>query len=155
MRFPVARSLFGILLGLSFLISSRLSNAATTGAPILAEVIGTPADGGKVSSRAETLEEISSKSFKVLSEGSEGHNNVVLEEDLLTPKTDGSVEEVWASSTADLVYVVQIGDSLGSIAQDRYGNLKHYRMIYEENRDQIADPNRIYPGQKLVLPEAP
>jgi nucleoid-associated protein YgaU len=27
-----------------------------------------------------------------------------------------------------------------------------YAIVYRANRDQIRDPNRIYPGQILVLP---
>ena len=66
---------------------------------------------------------------------------------------EGSRGTDWSNS--DSTYEVQAGDSLGSIAQDRYGDLERYRMIYEENRDRIVDPDRIYPGQKLVLPNTP
>ena len=68
---------------------------------------------------------------------------------------DGSRGTDWSNSYSDSTYEVQAGDSLGSIAQDRYGDLERYRMIYEENRDRIVDPDRIYPGQKLVLPNTP
>tara|TARA_Y100000590_G_scaffold83153_2_gene92658 strand:+ start:262 stop:630 length:369 start_codon:yes stop_codon:yes gene_type:complete len=68
---------------------------------------------------------------------------------------DGSRGTDWSDSNSDSTYEVQDGDSLGSIAQDRYGDLERHRMIYEENRDRIVDPDRIYPGQKLVLPNTP
>ncbi len=50
------------------------------------------------------------------------------------------------------LYVVKEGDSLSNIAKRRYGRLRDYRRIYEENRDRIVDPNNIYPGQTLLLP---
>jgi nucleoid-associated protein YgaU len=53
------------------------------------------------------------------------------------------------------LYVVREGDSLSTIALRRYGELKAYRRIYEENRDRIVDPKKIYPGQTLILPKAP
>ncbi len=48
------------------------------------------------------------------------------------------------------VYEVKSGDSLSKIA-------KHYpgvtwKEIFEANKDQIKDPNLIYPGQKLKIP---
>ena len=68
---------------------------------------------------------------------------------------EGSRGTDWSNSNSGSTYEVQAGDSLGSIAQDRYGDLEQHRMIYEENRDRIVDPDRIYPGQKLVLPNTP
>lgn len=154
-RFSVTKVLLGATLGLSFFLTPRALSAATADVLIVAESIGTSANIEKNASGADTLEKNSAESFKDLSEGSEGNNNIVLEEGSLNPKNDGSIEGLWASSAADSIYVVRIGDSLGSIAQDRYGDLERHRMIYEENRDRIVDPNRIYPGQKLVLPETP
>lgn len=49
-------------------------------------------------------------------------------------------------------YTVQGGDSLSRIAQRIYGDGNRWRDIYNANRDQISDPDRIYPGQVLVIP---
>ena len=55
----------------------------------------------------------------------------------------------------DLV-IVQPGNSLWRIARRTYGGgIKggmRYVLIYEANRDQIRDPDLIYPGQIFVLP---
>ncbi|MFB9970799.1 LysM peptidoglycan-binding domain-containing protein [Pseudoroseomonas cervicalis] len=47
---------------------------------------------------------------------------------------------------------VQPGHSLWRIARGTYGRGTRYTVIYRANRDQIRDPNRIYPGQIFTLP---
>ena len=47
--------------------------------------------------------------------------------------------------------VVQ-GDTLSHIAQQVYGNAGRWRAIFDANRDQLDDPDRILPGQLLRLP---
>jgi nucleoid-associated protein YgaU len=48
--------------------------------------------------------------------------------------------------------VVSRGDSLWRISRVTYGAGTRYAVVYKANRDQIRDPNRIYPGQILVIP---
>jgi LysM repeat protein len=48
--------------------------------------------------------------------------------------------------------VVSRGDSLWRISRSAYGDGTRYSVIYEANHGQIRDPDRIYPGQVLVLP---
>jgi nucleoid-associated protein YgaU len=49
--------------------------------------------------------------------------------------------------------VVAGGDSLWSISLAKYGNGEQYSVIYEANRNQIRDPDRIFPGQRIVIPD--
>jgi len=49
-------------------------------------------------------------------------------------------------------YVVEKGDNLSKIAKKFYGDPNKWRKIYEANRDRIKDPNKIRPGQVLVIP---
>ena len=51
--------------------------------------------------------------------------------------------------------VVQPRQSLWRIARQVYGQGVRYTIIYDANRDQIRDPDRIYPGQVFTLPSAP
>lgn len=44
------------------------------------------------------------------------------------------------------------GNSLWRIARRAYGAGINYTLIYEANKDQIKDPNLIYPGQVFNLP---
>jgi nucleoid-associated protein YgaU len=47
---------------------------------------------------------------------------------------------------------VSRGDSLWRISHLTYGAGTRYAVIYKANREQIRNPNRIYPGQIFVLP---
>jgi nucleoid-associated protein YgaU len=49
--------------------------------------------------------------------------------------------------------VVQPGNSLWRIARELYGQGMQYTVIYEANRDQIRDPDLIYPGQVFTTPQ--
>jgi nucleoid-associated protein YgaU len=51
-----------------------------------------------------------------------------------------------------LTYNVVSGDSLSTIAQRFYGDANAYQKIFEANRDQLKDPDKIRPGQELRLP---
>jgi nucleoid-associated protein YgaU len=50
-------------------------------------------------------------------------------------------------------YTVQKGDSLSKIAKEHYGDAMKYPAIFEANKPMLADPDKIYPGQVLRLPE--
>jgi nucleoid-associated protein YgaU len=49
-------------------------------------------------------------------------------------------------------YVVKKGDTLSKIAEEFYGDKMLYPNILEDNRDQLTDPDKIKPGQKLRIP---
>jgi nucleoid-associated protein YgaU len=57
-----------------------------------------------------------------------------------------------ALSTGGERVVVQPGNSLWRIARRLYGDGFQYTVIYQANRDQIRDPDMIYPGQVLATP---
>lgn len=50
--------------------------------------------------------------------------------------------------------IVQPGQNLWRIARHSYGAGTRYTVIYLANRDQIRDPNLIYPGQVFAVPTA-
>ena len=50
-------------------------------------------------------------------------------------------------------YTVQSGDSLSKIAKAHYGDAMKYPAIFEANKPMLADPDKIYPGQVLRIPE--
>ncbi|MNJ35438.1 LysM domain/BON superfamily protein [compost metagenome] len=50
-------------------------------------------------------------------------------------------------------YTVKAGDSLSKIAKLELGNSSKWQAIYNLNKKTIGkDPNKIKPGQKLVMP---
>jgi len=54
--------------------------------------------------------------------------------------------------TDERTYTVVKGDSLSKIAKELLGDARKWRAIYEANKDQIKNPDLIYPGQVLKLP---
>jgi nucleoid-associated protein YgaU len=58
-----------------------------------------------------------------------------------------------AGSAEERRLVVVKGDNLWSIARAHYGEGTHHTLIFGANKDQIRDPNLIYPGQVLSLPK--
>lgn len=49
-------------------------------------------------------------------------------------------------------YEIQKGDSLWKVAEKAYGNGSKYTAIFEANKEVIKDPDLIYPGQKIRIP---
>lgn len=60
-----------------------------------------------------------------------------------------------STTTARRTHTVAPGDTLSKIAQQVYGRADRWPLIFDANRATISDPDRIYPGQVLVLPEPP
>lgn len=57
-----------------------------------------------------------------------------------------------AAAPATTTYTVKAGDTLSKIAKEHLGNAGDYMKIFELNKDQLSDPNKINPGQVLRLP---
>ncbi len=51
-------------------------------------------------------------------------------------------------------YTVKVGDTLSGIAREYLGDAKAYMRIFEANKDQLSDPDKIKPGQVLKIPAA-
>lgn len=50
-------------------------------------------------------------------------------------------------------YTVQAGDTLSKIAKETLGNSSLYMELFNANRDQLDDPDKIKPGQVLKIPQ--
>ena len=50
-------------------------------------------------------------------------------------------------------YTVVSGDTLSKISKTAYGDPNKYMKIFEANKPMLKDPNKIYPGQKLRIPQ--
>jgi nucleoid-associated protein YgaU len=57
------------------------------------------------------------------------------------------------STSAARTYTVQAGDSLSKISKQFYGDANKYMKIFEANKDKLADPDKVKPGQELVIPQ--
>jgi nucleoid-associated protein YgaU len=59
------------------------------------------------------------------------------------------VLNISAPEAAANTYTVQSGDNLSKIGS-KYG--VSWQAIYDANRDKLDNPDRIFPGQELVIP---
>ena len=58
-----------------------------------------------------------------------------------------------APGSPTITYTVQSGDTLSGIAKKFMGNGNDYMDIFNANRDQLTDPDKIKPGQVLKIPQ--
>ena len=59
-----------------------------------------------------------------------------------------------AAAAQGSTYTVKAGDTLSKIAKEQYGNANDYMKIFNANKDQLTDPDKIKPGQVLKIPTA-
>jgi LysM repeat protein len=58
-----------------------------------------------------------------------------------------------APAARETSYTVQPGDTLSAIAKRFLGNANDYMEIFNANKDQLSDPDKIKPGQVLKIPQ--
>jgi hypothetical protein len=63
-------------------------------------------------------------------------------------------DEIPEASVAGGRVVVQPGNNLWRLARAAYGRGVRYTVIYDANREQIRNPNMIFPGQIFAVPGA-
>jgi nucleoid-associated protein YgaU len=59
-----------------------------------------------------------------------------------------------AAGGAGNTYTVKSGDTLSKIAKEHLGDANAYMDIFNANKDQLKDPDKIKPGQVLKIPQA-
>ena len=65
-------------------------------------------------------------------------------------KATGAAGQAPAAPAA--TYTVKPGDTLSKIAKEKLGDGNAYMEIFNANRDQLSDPDKIKPGQVLKIP---
>jgi nucleoid-associated protein YgaU len=59
---------------------------------------------------------------------------------------------VGTSGASGRTYTVKAGDTLSKIAKEHLGDANSYMKIFDANKDQLSDPDKIKPGQILKIP---
>jgi nucleoid-associated protein YgaU len=62
------------------------------------------------------------------------------------------IQVTGGGAAAAKTYTVQAGDTLSKIAKEHLGNANAYMKIFDANKDQLSDPDKIKPGQVLTIP---
>ena len=65
---------------------------------------------------------------------------------------DNQLEIVQESQNEKCIHLVRNGETIEEIAKFYYGDQKLVEKIYAANKD-ISDSKKIYPGQKLYIPD--
>ncbi len=71
-----------------------------------------------------------------------------------TPPPTSSAAGAPNVADQERTYTVVAGDTLSKIAKREYGDASQWRRIYEANKDDIKNPDLIYPGQTFRIPGA-
>ena len=66
--------------------------------------------------------------------------------------TGGGEAAPASAASGSKTYTVKAGDTLSGIAKSELGSAGSYMKIFEANRDQLSDPDKIKPGQVLKIP---
>lgn len=59
------------------------------------------------------------------------------------------------SAAGERDYLVQAGDTLGTISRKVYGSSRHWKRILDANKDILSGPEKMRAGMRLRLPEPP
>jgi nucleoid-associated protein YgaU len=65
---------------------------------------------------------------------------------------DITVQPRAAAQAQQQTYTVKAGDTLSKIAKEHLGDANAYMEIFNANKDQLSDPDKIKPGQVLKIP---
>ena len=66
----------------------------------------------------------------------------------------GATQGATGTAGSEHTYTVKPGDTLSKIAKEFLGNANAYMDIFNANKDQLSDPDKIKPGQQLRIPQA-
>ena len=66
---------------------------------------------------------------------------------------DAGTETPAAPEAKPVFHTVQKGETLSAIAQKYLGKASRYPEIFEANKPMLSDPDKIYPGQSLRIPQ--
>lgn len=146
-----------------------IAGTATTSEPVRVyvddEFIGeaTPTEGGTW--LLETTREMAPAEYTIRADQVDSGGGVIAraevpferEIEVASLKTTGESVEAGTGAVAGRVappetVIIKRGDNLWRISRKLYGYGIRYSTIYQANRDQIRNPDLIYPGQVFVLP---
>ena len=102
--------------------------------------------------------EVSSSKEKENSASAKGVSTDTIEAEINKPQEQpeevipvSSIEE--KSKVEYKYYTVRKNDTLQKISSKFYGTTRKWKLIYEENKGIIKNPDRVYPGIKIRIPQ--
>lgn len=83
----------------------------------------------------------------------EAAEKAVLAAGNVTGVSDVDNKLVFPAAAEARYHDVVSGDTLSGISKKYYGDANKYMKIFEANKPMLSNPDKIYPGQKLRIPE--
>jgi nucleoid-associated protein YgaU len=81
------------------------------------------------------------------------NQDVVADIQATNKATAGPAPAATPAGGKQTTYTVKPGDTLSKIAKQMLGDGNAYMSIFNLNRDQLSDPDKIQPGQVLKIPQ--
>ncbi|MDY0936600.1 peptidoglycan-binding protein LysM [Pseudomonas viridiflava] len=106
--------------------------------------IQTEVDGGTVIVKGEVASQEEKEKILVTLGNIEGVEKV---DDQMTVASSAP------AATESKFYEVKKDDTLSKISKEMYGDANKYQKIFDANKPMLENVNKIYPGQKLRIPE--
>ena len=106
--------------------------------------IQTEVDGGTVIVKGEVVSQEEKEKILVTLGNIEGVEKV---DDQMTVASSAP------AATESKFYEVKKDDTLSKISKEMYGDANKYQKIFDANKPMLENVNKIYPGQKLRIPE--
>jgi len=121
--------------------------------------LGITIRGGQITVQGDTVtitgqaDNVAEKEKAVLMLGNtKGVSKVVDQIQVAAPAVQAQAQ-ARPAEPASQFYEVRPGDTLSGIAKRFYGDANRYSAIFEANRPMLKDPDEIYPGQTLRIPQ--
>jgi len=99
----------------------------------------------------EIVEEPEIAEQSVIIDDTEITYNIPSAEEAVIPEQEQQTSSYGVST--DTIYKVQSNDSLFKIARKYYGDGEKWNKIFEANNDSMSDPDSLYVGQELLIPD--
>lgn len=106
-----------------------------------------------------TCDSADAKEKAILMAGNMKGVSAVVAARLKVPEAPVVVDEAqldtdFEASTETQYYTIESGDTLWGISAKFLGDGSKYKEIFEANREVIEDPDKIFVGQKIRIPES-
>lgn len=115
------------------------------------ENLGVLYDDGRVELHGTAKSQAAKEKAALIAGNVKGVNSV--NDDNLKVQGQQDAQRATSSQPSTTYYTIEKGDTLSKIAGRFYGDTQKYPQIFEANREVIQDPDKIYPGQKIRIPQ--
>lgn len=108
---------------------------------VIVQNLNVAVDGDKVTLGGKVNTQACSEKLTLVAGNQHGISSVDCQLEVAKPEPEATL------------YTVKSGDTLSKIAKEFYGDASKYPVIFEANQPMLTDPNKIFVGQSLRIPQ--